>query len=185
MKEIATLLILLLITTGCTVQTEESRKTVTESTVTEVVDGDTVEIQMGGSTETVRLLGIDTPEVHVENNPSEYEKMEDTEKTRKCLKTYGEKASDLAKEKLSGKKINFTTDPQSDIRGSYGRLLGYIEVNGTDFNLHLIEKGYARVYHTEFTRKEEYLQAEETAQEQLKGLWQCRSYEVNNLTVRE
>ena len=31
--------------------------------VTEIVDGDTIKVDLGGVTETVRLIGIDTPEV--------------------------------------------------------------------------------------------------------------------------
>lgn len=45
-----------------------------DGTVVEVIDGDTIDMRLAnGTIERVRLLGIDTPETHVEVQPDEYE----------------------------------------------------------------------------------------------------------------
>lgn len=42
-------------------------------TVTETIDGDTIEVRFAdGTTGTVRLLGVDTPETYGDMNPSEF-----------------------------------------------------------------------------------------------------------------
>lgn len=184
MKKLLVLLTAVVIASGCTTEIQvktgqQERNTV----VTDVVDGDTVDINLNGSEETVRLLGVDTPEVHVETNPDEYEYIPDNERGHNCLRRYGEKASNYAKETLSGKKVEFITDPRSDTRGSYGRLLGYIKVNGTNFNYRLVEKGLARVYESDFTQQERFLETQQRAKERMKGLWQCQDFEIRNLTV--
>ena len=52
------------------------QKTLYNVQVDEVVDGDTIEVS-GEIDTTVRLLGVDTPEVSSTNNPEEYG-MQDT-----------------------------------------------------------------------------------------------------------
>lgn len=184
-KGLITLLTLIILASGCSTTGIQKQNQVqgSEATVTDVVDGDTVDIRLGETTETVRLIGIDTPEVHVEVSPEEYENIPENDRGRTCLREWGEKASEFAEQKLAGKKVNFTTDPYSDTRGTYGRLLGYININQTNFNYRLVEKGLARVYDSKFRDKQRFLQAEQKAQERMKGLWQCQEFEIRNLTV--
>lgn len=144
------------------------------ATVVEVVDGDTVDVRYAnGSRETVRLLGVDTPEVHVEVAPDEYESVPDTDAGRACLEQWGERASGFARERLAGATVTVATDRQADRRGSYGRLLAYVTVQGTDesFNHALLQQGYARLYSSEFTRLAEYRALEDEAQRENRGLW--------------
>jgi micrococcal nuclease len=183
-KALTALLVITLATSACTVKVQEGRKQASQTKITDVVDGDTVDINLENKTETVRLLGVDTPEVHVETQPEDYPQIPNTTEGRNCLEKYGEEASEFAREKLAGEKAEFVTDTESDVRGSYGRLLGYIYNDGENFNLLLIEKGYASVYESDFTKKEKFLEAEQEAQGELKGLWQCRSYEVGKITVK-
>lgn len=184
MSKILLILLFALIASGCTTTVNvENSQHERNSTVTDVVDGDTVDINLNGNEETVRLLGVDTPEVHVETQPGDYENIPDNERGRTCLREWGEKASNFAKEKLSGQKVVFETDPMSDTRGSYGRLLGYIKVDGENFNYILVEKGLATVYDSEFSQKERFLEAEKEAKNRMKGLWQCQDFEIRNLTV--
>jgi len=183
-KGLTALLLLTLVASGCTVNVQNQTGKTT-STVTDVVDGDTVDINLNGTTETVRLLGVDTPEVHVEVEPSDYQNIPDNEEGRQCLREWGEKASQYAEEKLSNQEVKFVTDPRSDTRGSYGRLLGYIKVNGTNFNYRLVEKGLARVYQSDFTQQERFLEAEDEARSSMKGLWRCQEFELRNLTVEQ
>ena len=188
MKKLLGLIILTtVIASGCTttgIQKENTGEK-TNSTVIEVTDGDTIDLQLGETKETIRLLGVDTPEVHVENTPRDFENIPDNPRGRECLRKWGQKASNYAEKELSGQKIIFQKDPRSDVRGSYGRLLGYIKKDGENFNYELVEKGYARVYTSGFTQQKRFLEAENEAQNELRGLWQCRSYEIENITVQE
>ncbi len=79
-------------------------------TVVGVVDGDTVVIDLAGSSESVRLLGIDTPvTVHPDRPP-------------KC---FGKQASVRMAELLpAGTSVVVTRDVEA--RDHYGRLLSYV-----------------------------------------------------------
>ena len=85
--------------------------------VTRVVDGDTVEL---GNGETVRLVGIDTPEVG------------------ECA---FEGAATALERIVLGKRVRLTVSDED--RDSYGRLLRYVDVGRTDAGLRLIEEGLA------------------------------------------
>ncbi len=145
-------------------------------TVTSVADGDTVDVQYeNGTTETVRLLGVDTPEVNVDNTPEEFEGVPDTQAGADCLRDYGEDASQYATDQLLGEQVTLKFDSTSDRRGGYGRLLGYIYVDGENFNLDLVELGHARVYDSTFSQSDSFYSAETTAQDDRTGLWSCRT----------
>lgn len=142
--------------------------------VTEVVDGDTVKVQLGnGTRETVRLVGVDTPEVHSETTPDEFEGVPDTEAGRACLRRWGKHASELATSELAGQRIGLVFDPNLDRRGYYGRLLAYVVVDDGTFNYRLVETGHARVYDSDFARKNRYLGTERRARADGTGLWVC------------
>ncbi|WP_363466181.1 lamin tail domain-containing protein [Halogeometricum borinquense] len=147
-------------------------------TVTEVVDGDTMKVKYtNGSRDTVRLLGVDTPEVYGSNTPDEFEGVPDTEAGAACLGTAGENASAYAKARLSGQEVSLVFDETADRRGYYGRLLGYVYVDGQSFNYDLIETGHARVYDSTFTERERYQTAEKDARTAGRGLWSCAESE--------
>ena len=82
-----------------------------------VIDGDTIEIDGG---ETVRYIGIDTPE------------------TDEC---YGPEATEANRELVEGKEIILIRDVEN--RGKYGRLLRYVIVDGRFVNAELVRLGYA------------------------------------------
>ncbi|MFC7138390.1 lamin tail domain-containing protein [Halosimplex aquaticum] len=163
----------------------------TTATVVEVVDGDTIDVRYAnGSTDTVRLLGVDTPEVHADNDPSEYEGVPDTEAGAACLEAAGENASAFAREWLAGARVTLVTDPAADRRDRYDRLLAYVHVapageetpanetataDGVDFNERLVATGRARVYDSTFARSDGYYAAESEAQAAGRGLWRCRT----------
>lgn len=136
----------------------------------QVVDGDTIDINRNGVEDTVRILGIDTPETQGQNTPTEFG-LENTSENQRCLRKMGEKASQLAKNKLANQTINVVTDSESDLRGTYGRLLAYIEYNQTDLGQEMLRKGYARVYNSTFTRKQAYYNLEKQSREKGRGIW--------------
>ena len=143
-------------------------------TVTAVVDGDTVQVAYGnGTADTVRLVGVDTPEVQAENDPAEFEGVPETAAGVSCLRGAGTNASSLAKQRLLGETVGLAFDPELNRRGYYDRLLAYVVLEGTLFNYRLVETGHARVYDSEFERAERFYAAEDRARTERRGLWRC------------
>jgi Micrococcal nuclease (thermonuclease) homologs len=143
--------------------------------ILEVVDGDTVDIAFqNGSTDTVRLLGIDTPEVDTSVNPAEFEGVPNTAAGRECLSEYADQASASVTERLQDETVTLQFDSAADRRGSFGRLLGYILANGTNLNYDLVSTGLARVFDSSFGQSDRFYTAESTAQQDQTGLWECR-----------
>jgi len=133
--------------------------TPTEYLVTKVVDGDTLTISKDGSSVTLRLIGIDTPEtVH----PS------------KPVECFGTQASNKAKDLLSGTYITLETDDSQGTYDKYQRTLAYVYLpDGTMFNKYMISEGYAYeyTYGTPYKYQSEFKQAENSAKQNKKGLW--------------
>jgi len=153
-------------------------------TVTAVVDGDTIQVAYeNGTADTVRLVGVDTPEVHTENDPAEFEGVPETDAGASCLRGAGANASSLAKQHLLGETVGLSFDPNQDRRGYYDRLLAYVVVDGSLFNYRLVETGHGRVYDSEFTRAERFYAAEETARSERRGLWRCADPNAVTRTV--
>lgn len=132
--------------------------------VARVVDGDTVKVTIDGKIETIRLIGIDTPE---------------TVDPRKPVQCFGKEASDKAKELLNGKKVALETDSTQGDRDKYGRLLRYVLLeDGTSFNKLMIAEGYAHEYtynSNPYKYQKEYRAAEKEARENERGLWSGKS----------
>lgn len=155
-------------------------------TVTDVVDGDTVDIRYeNGSKDTVRLVGVDTPETYGETNPDEFEGVPDIEAGRECLRKEAEDSSEYTTQRLDGEQIRLTFDENEGRRGSYGRLLAYVWLDGTEFNHQLVEGGYARVYDSSFTKRDQYYASEDGAQHQDTGVWRCQTVEQQTETPTE
>jgi micrococcal nuclease len=127
--------------------------------VTQVVDGDTFKVSIGGKTETLRMIGIDTPE---------------TVDPRKSVQCFGLEASNKAKSLLIGKKVRLEADSSQGERDKYGRLLRYAYLeDGTFFNKLMISDGYAHeyTYNTPYQYQSEFKQAETDARNNKRGLW--------------
>jgi micrococcal nuclease len=146
------------------------------------VDGDTFTVQFpDGHTEDVRLLGVDTPEVHVENDPSEFEGIPSTQSGHDWLRDWGHKASEFSRAEVLDETVRIRTDPNADRRGSYDRLLVYVGAEGEKtLNEKLIEQGYARLYDSSFSQRDEFEADEAYAQENNVGLW---GYEQQTTTT--
>jgi micrococcal nuclease len=146
------------------------------ATVTEVVDGDTIDVRTeNGTTDTVRLLGVDTPEVHTAVSPDEFEGVPDTAAGRECLGDWGEQASAYARQELAGETVQLRFDDRADRRGVYDRLLTYVVVDGRNVNHDLVANGYARVFDSPFSQSDRFYDAEADAQTAETGVWECRS----------
>ena len=145
-------------------------------TVTGVVDGDTIRIEYGnGTRDTVRLLGVDTPETRGENDPAEFEGVPDTAAGRECLRDAGAAATRFATDRLLGETVSLRLDARADRRGYYDRLLAYVVHDGRNVNYQLVARGYARVYDSEFTESDRFYTAESRAMDNGTRVWACRS----------
>jgi len=142
-------------------------------TITRVIDGDTVEAEFpNGEIDTLRLLGVDTPETTLSRvSPEEFEGIPDTVAGRDHLFNWGKRATSYATTQLEGKTLEISVDPDADRRGGFNRLLAYISVDGENFNKQLLTNGYARMYDSSFSLREEFAEAEETARTTSVGLW--------------
>ncbi len=155
---------------GCISIPQEEGSTFVHVHVIRVVDGDTIEVEWeNGTQSTVRILGIDTPEVHTDVDTSEWEGIDNETWLRKC----GHKASNFTRRWISD-EVNLTFDENEGKRGYYGRYLAYVELeNGTDLGEELVKHGWARVYtEGDCVREDQYLGYEEDAQEGDKGVWE-------------
>lgn len=129
------------------------------ATVVRVVDGDTVVVDIDGHDETVRLIGIDTPETVKPNSPVE------------C---FGPEASAFTKHLLpEGTLVRLERDVEA--RDDYGRLLAYLYLagDGTFVNLLLARQGYAALltFPPNVAHVDEFVDAAEAARVDGLGLW--------------
>ncbi len=131
------------------------------ATVVEVVDGDTVELRFGPIVETVRLLGVDTPETIHPTVPEQCFGAEATAELRRLLP--------------AGTEVEVFRDAQS--RDHYGRLLLHLRRPGDELavNLHLVEHGFgaATFYQPNHHDRRRFLDAERQARAQGRGLWEA------------
>lgn len=125
-----------------------------------VVDGDTVVVEKNNQESTVRLLGINAPEIAHEK----YGKM-----SGEC---YGKEAADFLKGELEGKSIILLQDPASGDKDKYSRLLRYIIVDGRIINADMVRNGYAFTYqYSDFFLAKWFYKIEKQAKTERLGLW--------------
>ena len=138
------------------------------ATIVRAVDGDTVHVLLGDvsgaasrpdASETVRLIGIDTPETHRPGTP---------------IQCFGPEASRFTAALLSpGTPIRLERDVEA--RDRYGRLLAYIfrASDGVFVNLALARNGFAHAYTfpPNVAHTDEFVEAAGLARDEGLGLW--------------
>jgi len=126
--------------------------------VTEVIDGDTFKTETGS---TVRLLGINAPEIH-------------------------DPGGDIAKQVLTylikGKDVRLEGDVTD--KDDYGRLLRYVFINGDFVNAEMIRMGYAelRFYPPDTLYYTEMRESEKIAIRNRQGLWAFPVFQISDTT---
>jgi micrococcal nuclease len=126
------------------------------------VDGDTIAVDMDGHVESVRLVGIDTPETHKPDTP---------------VQCYGPEASAYTEHLIGHSRVRLVSDALSTDRDRYDRLLRYVYLaDGTFVNERLVRQGYAFYYpYFPFSKSAAFKADEQTAMAAHKGLWaECR-----------
>ena len=140
-----------------------------EATVVRVVDGDTIVVTVTsrtdgpgagsapfGQEQSVRLIGIDTPESVKPGSPVE------------C---FGREAASAAKALLEGQSVRLVRDVEE--ADQYDRLLRYVYLGDEMANARLVVNGYANAYTypPSVRHSELFVQLEREAREGNRGLW--------------
>jgi micrococcal nuclease len=129
-------------------------------TVVRVVDGDTIRVRLGGTSETVRYIGVDTPE---------------TVKPGAPVECYGKQASEFNGRLVAGREVRLRFGPER--RDRYGRLLAYVYPgNGKrSVSAILIARGYGRELTIPPNSAHEvvFARLESNARRQHLGLWKA------------
>jgi micrococcal nuclease len=141
------------------------------TTVTRIVDGDTLKISYNGQKESVRLIGIDTPESRVNKKTKK-----DAKRSGQDIETIialGKRATAYVESLIkAGDTIIIELDVQE--KDWYGRLLGYVYLsNGKMLNEEIVKAGYANVMTVppNIKYKDKFLKAYKDARERKVGLW--------------
>jgi micrococcal nuclease len=95
--------------------------------VTRVVDGDTIEAQVGDRVEDVRYIGVDTPETVKPDTP---------------VQCFGPQASAFNHRLVEGRQVRLVFGVER--RDIYGRLLAYVYLGHRFVNAILVRRGLAR-----------------------------------------
>lgn len=152
----------------------------TEATITQVIDGDTVKVDIQGNSYKLRMIGVDTPETVHPNKPVQY---------------FGKEASNFTKKNLTGKKVYLEKDVSTTDR--YSRLLRYIwlekprslknptigEIESKMFNGILLRYGFAHAasFPPDVKYQDLFKQIEKKAEARGEGLWGEKSSENENI----
>jgi micrococcal nuclease len=128
--------------------------------VTDVVDGDTIRVSIGGTTYTVRYIGIDTPETVDPNSP---------------VMWMGPEASAANRALVAGKDVVLERDVSETDR--FGRLLRYVWLSTATgwllINEELVLEGYATPvsYPPDVRYQDLFIEAQQDAVGAGRGLW--------------
>jgi micrococcal nuclease len=137
---------------------DESSRLSVAGRVVRVVDGDTVRVRLRDRTETVRYIGVDTPE---------------TVKPGEPVQCYGKPASAFNRRLVAGRRVELRFGRER--RDRYGRLLAYVYVQGRERSVSalLVARGYGRELtippNTAHARS--FARLERRARERRLGLW--------------
>ena len=120
---------LIVVSAGCTASPVDSDGRGLRAVVSSVVDGDTIVVRAGSRRETVRLIGIDTPETKHPERPVECGGPEASARTAGLLPR--------------GTAVRLVRDEEA--RDIHGRLLAYVWRDADDLfvNLDLVASGHA------------------------------------------
>jgi len=134
-------------------ETAPAQETQPTYLVSDVIDGDTIKLATG---DTVRYLGIDTPE------------SVDSKKGTQC---YGQEAADYNRQLVENQEVTLEKDVSET--DQFGRLLRYVYLNDLMINQKLIQEGYALIstYPPDVKYQELFLTAQQQARANNLGLW--------------
>jgi len=136
-----------------------------------VIDGDTLLVKSNSNEFKVRLIGVDTPEIHY--NKKLQRDIAKENKTSSEIIKMGLKSKEFMKKMINHSKYLFL-EYDIQIYDRYGRRLAYVYLqDGTMLNYILVKEGYAKVYTIPPNVKyqEIFIKAQKEAIKEKKGLW--------------
>lgn len=139
----------------------------TDILVKRAIDGDTLQLESG---ERLRLIGIDTPELH--DSEKLYKDSQRSGEDTVKIKELGRRAWEFTRGLTEGKRVSLEFDVER--RDKYGRLLAYAYLkDGTFVNAKIVEEGYASLMTFPPNVKYAGLLSKlyRQAREQRRGLW--------------
>lgn len=150
--------------TGCSPLAESSSEQTPSGAGSEaaevvgVVDGDTLKVATRTGEARVRIIGIDTPEVGRDGEPSE------------C---YADEARRFLDQLVYGRTVDLSPDPTQANTDKYGRLLRHVFVDGQNVALAELEAGAGTeyTYDAPYAGQQTYRATEREAREAGRGLW--------------
>ncbi len=143
-----------------TLASESTTPGLTEAQVTEVVDGDTLKVSIDGQPQTVRIIGVDTPE---------------TKDPRQPVMCYGAEAMAKTRELIDQADGRVLLEKDVSETDRYDRLLRYVWLEHPDgrrmLNKELVKGGYAQAstYPPDVKYQDMFLAAAREAREQGRG----------------
>jgi micrococcal nuclease len=135
--------------------------------VVRAVDGDTLKLENG---ERVRLIGIDTPEMH--ESDKLYRDAGRTHQDAGAIQKLGRRAYEFTRNLVEGKHVSLEFDAER--YDKYKRLLAYVYLkDGTFVNAEIVKEGYASLmtYPPNVKYADLFLQLYRQARENKRGLW--------------
>ena len=147
---LAILALLLLVACGYNLPGRETAR------VVEIVDGDTIHVELRGQVYRLRYIGINSPEMDTTDGKPEPYAVEATEANRRLVE---------------GQTVTLEKDISDTDR--YGRLLRYVYVGNILVNVELVRLGlaWAKTYPPDTRLQAEIIAAEKQAREAHRGLW--------------
>ena len=137
--------------------------------VVTVIDGDTIVVSLGETQETVRLIGIDTPEAH---RSEKLERQLARGWDEAIVLGLGRQAKTYLGRMLGRRRVGIELDVEQ--RDRYGRLLAYVWLaDDTLVNAELLRHGYARrlTIPPNLRYVDRFGELEAEARESGRGLW--------------
>jgi micrococcal nuclease len=146
-------LLLLLLLSGAVAGAQNNEL---EGVVVRVIDGDTIHVRLDQRVETVRYIGVNTPELRHPTRGAE---------------PGGPEASAVNRELVAGKRVRLELDVRA--RDRNGRLLAYVWVGGVMVNAELVRRGYAQVMTVPPNVRYEklFIDLQRDARQSGRGLW--------------
>ena len=139
----------------------------TDVFVKRVIDGDTLLLETG---ERVRLIGIDTPEMHDSDKLKRDAKR--TQQDATTIQKLGRRAYEFTKGFLEVKRVSLEFDVER--YDKYNRLLAYVYLkDGTFANAEIVKEGYASLMTISPNVKysDLFLKLYQEARQERRGLW--------------
>ncbi len=134
--------------------------------VVKIIDGDTIAVKTDGGTSSIRLIGINAPEVS--HGESEGE----------C---FGDESTSHLKYLIGDNDVVLEFDDTQGKYDEYNRLLAYVFIDGNNINRQMIRDGYAHEYTYEepYKYRNDFIEASDAAAKEKSGIW------ADNICVEE